>query len=120
PMPYLSGDRLLAWGNRVGVHGVAQSHLSRSIHTGGTTIELGDRPLDYPCAVDFENGLFPTNDLNGEVRAMTVFDDGSGPALYVGGTFPTARGLAVNRVARWDGSSWTALGPGLTASSSPS
>ncbi|KAB2965485.1 MAG: hypothetical protein F9K16_01750, partial [Thermoanaerobaculia bacterium] len=99
---------------------MAQSYLSRSIHTGGTTVELGDRSLDYPCAVDFENGLFPTNDLNGEVRAMTVFDDGSGPALYVGGTFTTARGLAVNRVARWDGSSWSALGPGLTASSSPS
>ena len=46
----------------------------------------------------------------GSVRALSVFDDGSGPALYVGGDFLVAGGIAVNRVARWDGTAWSALG----------
>ncbi len=48
------------------------------------------------------------------VGTMTVFDDGSGPALFVGGTFSSAGGVAVNNVAKWDGTNWSALGSGLT------
>ncbi|MBX3324070.1 MAG: hypothetical protein KF757_13900 [Phycisphaeraceae bacterium] len=59
---------------------------------------------------------------NGSVRAMTVFDDGNGPALYVAGDFSTAGGITVNRVARWNGSQWSSLtGPaavGLAGSGS--
>ncbi|MFO0826591.1 MAG: hypothetical protein U0572_00435 [Phycisphaerales bacterium] len=53
--------------------------------------------------------------VGGTVRALTVFDDGSGagPALYVGGNFTTAGALAANRIAKWNGSSWSALGSGL-------
>jgi hypothetical protein len=49
------------------------------------------------------------------VRALCVFDDqtGHGPQLYVGGRFQSAGGLSVNRIARWDGSSWSALGGGM-------
>jgi hypothetical protein len=47
--------------------------------------------------------------VNGTVRALAVFDDGSGPALYVGGNFFNAGGVAATRVARWDGSAWSAL-----------
>jgi len=32
---------------------------------------------------------------------MTVFDDGSGPALYAGGFFTQAGGVPVNYIARW-------------------
>jgi hypothetical protein len=47
------------------------------------------------------------------VRAFAVFDDGSGPALYVGGQFSTAGGVPANNVAKWDGSHWSALGNGV-------
>ncbi|TVQ64173.1 MAG: hypothetical protein EA378_00100, partial [Phycisphaerales bacterium] len=47
--------------------------------------------------------------VSGGIRAMAVFDDGSGPALYAGGVFTTAGGVEVNRVARWNGSTWSAL-----------
>jgi hypothetical protein len=49
------------------------------------------------------------------VFALTVFDDGlgGGPALYAGGYFNTAGGLPANRIAKWDGSSWSALGEGV-------
>jgi len=47
--------------------------------------------------------------IDGTVRAMAVYDDGSGPALYVGGEFTTAGGLTANNIAKWDGSEWSAL-----------
>jgi hypothetical protein len=49
----------------------------------------------------------------GEIRALTVFDDGGGPALYAGGVFTIAGGVATNRIAKWDGSSWSPLGSGM-------
>ncbi len=52
----------------------------------------------------------------GSVRALTVFDDGTGPALYAGGLFTHAGGAIANYVARWDGSAWTPLGSGLNDS----
>jgi len=51
---------------------------------------------------------------NGGVYALTVYDDGSGPALYAGGDFTTAGGASANRIAKWDGSTWSALGGGVT------
>ncbi len=50
----------------------------------------------------------------GHVHALLVFDDGSGPALYAGGDFGKAGGALASRVAKWNGSAWTALGSGLS------
>ncbi len=44
------------------------------------------------------------------VRALAV--DGSGN-LYAGGNFTTAGGVTVNYIAKWDGTSWSALGSGM-------
>ncbi|MBM4113173.1 MAG: hypothetical protein FJ253_07330 [Phycisphaerae bacterium] len=53
--------------------------------------------------------------VGAQVRALTVFDDGSGggPALYAGGSFITAGGVAARRIAKWNGASWSALGTGM-------
>ncbi len=51
-------------------------------------------------------------DLDGMATAMTVHDDGSGPALYVAGFFHNAGAVSTPGVARWDGATWSALGPG--------
>jgi hypothetical protein len=55
--------------------------------------------------------------LDGDVGAMTVFDDqsGGGPALYVGGEFTSAGGPAAG-VAKWDGVGFTPLGSGMNGS----
>jgi trimeric autotransporter adhesin len=53
---------------------------------------------------------------NHHVNALAVFDDGSGPALYAGGQFNAVGDTIVNRIAKWDGAQWTALGDGLSAS----
>jgi hypothetical protein len=49
------------------------------------------------------------------LRALAMFDDGNGLALYAAGNFSTAGGIAANRFARWDGSAWTAVGLGFNA-----
>jgi hypothetical protein len=46
--------------------------------------------------------------------ALAVFDDGTGPALYVGGTFTSAGGVQANNVARWSGHAWSAVGTGIS------
>ena len=48
---------------------------------------------------------------NADVLALTIFDDGSGPALYAGGRFITPS----FRIARWDGTTWSPLGTGTNA-----
>ncbi|MFG0284868.1 MAG: GC-type dockerin domain-anchored protein [Phycisphaerales bacterium JB039] len=47
------------------------------------------------------------------VYAMTVFDDGTAPALYAGGAFSSAGGVSASNIAKWDGASWSAVGGGL-------
>lgn len=44
------------------------------------------------------------------VRTLEIHDDGLGPALYVGGRFDTAGGVASPNVARWNGSLFAATG----------
>ncbi|MBI5773103.1 MAG: hypothetical protein HZA89_05080 [Verrucomicrobia bacterium] len=50
---------------------------------------------------------------NGEVRAVAV--DGAGN-LYIGGSFTVVGGVPATNVAKWNGSSWSALGSGVLGS----
>src|SRR5690606_31418228 len=50
---------------------------------------------------------------NDEVLCLAVFDDGRGPALYVGGQFEEAGGVPAANIARWDGTAWEALDEGV-------
>lgn len=49
----------------------------------------------------------------GRVYSLVTFDDGGGSALYVGGSFDLADGVAADNIAKWDGENWTPLGSGL-------
>jgi hypothetical protein len=92
------GPALYAGGAFTGAGGAAASHIAR--WDGASWSAVG-------------SGVDGTND---DVQALAVFDDGSGggPALYVGGDFTTAGGIVANGIAKWDGSSWSSLGSGLT------
>lgn len=50
----------------------------------------------------------------GIVNALAVYDDGGGPDLYAAGDFVLAGGVSANHIARWDGSTWSPLGVGLS------
>ncbi len=47
----------------------------------------------------------------GNVSALALI----GSDLYAGGLFTTAGGVTVNRIAKWDGTAWSALGSGMNA-----
>ena len=49
----------------------------------------------------------------GQVWALSVFDDGNGPALYAAGTFTVAGGQPASNIVRWDGTQWKPLGLGV-------
>lgn len=55
--------------------------------------------------------------LNGSgfegVSALAVYDAGSGPGLYVGGYFSQVGSTQASNIARWNGTTWSALGSGL-------
>lgn len=59
-----------------------------------------------PTWVPTFGGLAGTN---GDVNAIARYDDGSGPAVYVAGSFTEAGGLLAGGVAKWDGSAWSPI-----------
>jgi hypothetical protein len=61
-------------------------------------------------------GLKLTSSSFSQVLAMATFDDGSGEALYIGGRFDEAvDGTPLFAIAKWDGSTFSAVGPGFPA-----
>lgn len=60
------------------------------------------------------SGITMPPGVSGWVRALAIFDDGTGTALYVGGFFESAGGVAGTKgLARWDGVQWSAVGTGV-------
>src|SRR5262245_793219 len=47
------------------------------------------------------------------VSSLAVLDDGSGPALYIGGEFLRAGNVVANGIAKWDGAHWSPIGRGF-------
>ncbi len=60
-----------------------------------------------PVGSPLTNGTFDA------VLAMRVFDDGTGPALFLGGIFEQAEDVWVNTVVKWDGTRYWPLGDGI-------
>jgi hypothetical protein len=66
--------------------------------------------------VDVGGGLYEIASGVGGVWDMKVFDDGTGPALFVLGRFNFAggpNGIPARNIAKWDGHAWHALGAGV-------
>jgi len=105
-----SGTGASSWVSSLGVY---DDGTGPGLYVGGDFISAGGVTANRVARWDgaaWSNLSGPSgNGANKEVNALTVFDDGTGPALHVGGDFETAGGVSANRVARWDGTSWTAL-----------
>ncbi|MCH7872672.1 MAG: hypothetical protein IID33_13325, partial [Planctomycetes bacterium] len=48
------------------------------------------------------------------VGGLAIYDDGQGPALFVGGVFETAGEVPAMNIAKWDGQEWSPLGDGMS------
>jgi hypothetical protein len=55
-------------------------------------------------------GVMATHWHEPSVQAMAVYNND----LYVGGSFDSLPGSVIDNIARWDGSSWTAILPGVS------
>lgn len=96
-----SGPALYAGGNFTEAGGVTVNYIAKWNGTAWSA-------LSGPSATGMDNQIY----------GLAVYDDGGGPALYAGGRFSTAGGVTVNYVAKWNGSTWTALtGPSGTGTS---
>ena len=79
-------------------------------------VRVNDIKAMYPVRIDptfsdanwISMGVVPGVDESVYAAAM----DGAGN-LYIGGAFVTAGGVPASRIAKWDGSSWSALGSGM-------
>lgn len=65
------------------------------------------------CQPAWSEGLFCPPGVDGAAHVAVTWDDGTGEALYVGGTFLAAGCTHAANIARWDGSTWSALGAGV-------
>lgn len=84
-----------------------------ALYVGGSFQYLDGVPVDsiakwngntWSAVVDSSG-----NGTDGIVLTLAVHDDGTGPALFVGGFFTSAGGVTAQNIARWDGTAWSAL-----------
>jgi hypothetical protein len=121
-----------AWSGGFGLNGLNNDAVAMAVfddgsgsalYVGGNFTSAGGNEADRIAKWNGSSwssvggGLGTVN--GGSVSALAVFDDGSGPALYAGGSFSSAGGTSVNNIARWNGSSWAALGGGVGGGGSP-
>lgn len=90
---------------------------------GGDFVTAGGVTVNYIARWDGSAWSSLGGGMSGKVWALTTWDpDGTGPLgaqLVAGGEFDSAGGVTVNRVARWDGMAWNALGAGIGGGTSP-
>jgi hypothetical protein len=102
------------------LHPIGQSVLDLIVHDDGSGpsvfatgyfSSIGGTPANGIARwngqqwISLSGGLGP-NAVNLGGRNMTAFDDGSGPALFVGGVFRTVQGAPGDGLAKWDGAAW--------------
>jgi trimeric autotransporter adhesin len=122
PGPCLTPEWLPTFGKQPGVGPPPSSYVSALIvHDDGSgpALFVGGKFGGNVTKWDGQSFKPLAGGLNAEVRDFAIYDDGlgGGPALYAVGDFTTGPGSpSLNRVARWNGQSWTGLGspaPGL-------
>lgn len=87
-----------------------------ALYVGGSFTTAAGIPVNGIAKWDGSNwsalgGGFPGPSV--VVYALAIHNDGSGPALYAGGSFSSANGAPGNSVAKWNGTSWSSLGAGI-------
>jgi hypothetical protein len=84
------------------------------LYAGGAFTEIGGVPLTYIGRWDGVTWHPLGTGVDNDVSAIYVRQEETGgpPVVYVGGRFTQAGGQPVNRIARWDGATWSNLGLG--------
>ena len=86
------------------------------IYAGGHFKEINGVAVNHIASwngiewVSLGSGMEPASS---EVYDLTVFDDGTGAALYAAGSFSIVDGKEIKSLARWDGNEWSKVGAGF-------
>ena len=103
------------------VHALAL--LNGEVYAGGTFQSVGGSSGDYVAKWTGSNWITVGSGIDGPDPGEPVFFPSgvgvfslavSGGNLYAGGGFDTVGGALASGVARWNGSSWSALGDGIS------
>ena len=85
------------------------------LYVGGYFVSAGGMPAASIMRWDGTHGTTVSGGTDGFVLAMQVVaDPGIGPGLYVAGQFDHAGQTAAISIARWDGTTWSALAGGVS------
>ena len=107
----------MALGTNGPISKIAFDNLGTTLYVGGVFSTAGSETVNN--IAKWENGIWQgltnvqtgSTGTNNEIRAL-AFDDQNN--LYVGGNFDMAGGVAANRIAQWNGSTWQSLGTGTS------
>ena len=91
-----------------------------ALYAGGRFTQIDGEPI--PLLARFKDGAWEQVEAGliatsptGDAGQLAVFDDGTGPALYVGGrSFFAASSAELGDVYKWDGTTWSAVGQDFT------
>lgn len=91
-----------------------------ALYVGGDFFRAGS--TDVNSIASWRNGAWSALGLGvqtasgarGKVTSLAVYDDGTGPGLYLAGLFARAGGTSASNVACWKQGAWSALGAGIT------
>lgn len=88
--------------------------LARLLVVENPPLALGSNPIvgRFMTFDGVHTTTYARNGANGAVLALATYDDGGGAKLYAGGAFTRMGRTNIARLARWDGSNWTAVGTG--------
>jgi hypothetical protein len=121
-VPVGEGPWALGGGSHVQALRAFDDGTGSSLYAGGDFTHLGSQAI--PALARWDGvawwpvgggiGFSQPFGFRPDVRALAVFDDGNGPALYAGGVFDLAGGAPASGLARWDGTSWSDVGGGVS------
>ncbi|MFI4915853.1 MAG: GC-type dockerin domain-anchored protein [Phycisphaerales bacterium JB060] len=84
--------------------------VAGNFSSAGSTVTQGIAKWDGDQWLPLGTGLIG---VGARGATLEVFNDGSGEAMYLGGRFDFAGGVMASNIARWDGVTWSPVGPGL-------
>ncbi len=99
-----------------GVNGAVRTVAANGtdLYVGGTFTIAGIYQAYYVARWDGTAWTRLGIGTNGQVEVLQLCPNGAGGYdLYAGGNFTRAGGVTVNRLAKWDGTAWSALGTGF-------
>ena len=113
---YTNGQNWEALAGGVSGAVLALTTAGNTLYTGGAFVAAGGTTVNNIAAWNGSwSALRDSNTqqagTNNEIRSMAVDEAGT---LYVGGNFGSAGGNSASRIARWNGSRWSALGEGTS------